>query len=418
METFNATRRRTARACLAGGLWLCASACLSGCDREGPTASASPGRLEVVNDSASLNARLTARDEPIGIESADTARADAAAPKRAAQVPVLTLTAEVSPPVVDGVALQATCVSLSGGYAFVSYNVRGNAQAGAVDVIQLRASLPPSLKSEMTFGDADISALYFDGSAVHLAEASSDPSQASPAVLERVPVSANLLQPAGASRLALGSYAATSVAVDGAVRYVTTGNTGGLYAIPGLAGAARTFIPLADARWVDFNSSYVAVAQGTPGRIAVFEKPGLTLARTIAFSGADIPESKSTVRILGNKALVAAGTGGVKIFHLVTGKLMASIPRPVVAGLDSSVCVSNSADGAGAAIFISNGEAGVYVGLSASALDGDGDDAAVDLPFLGELKFANLQSANHVAFDGSTLVVACGTGGVKIVNVR
>ncbi len=30
----------------------------------------------------------------------------------------------------------------------------------------------------------------------------------------------------------------------------------------------------------------------------------------------------------------------------------------------------------------------------------------------------NLQSVNHVAFDGNTLVVAAGKGGVKVVSVK
>ena len=104
--------------------------------------------------------------------------------------------------------------------------------------------------------------------------------------------------------------------------------------------------------------------------------------------------------------------------NLATGKVVGSIPRTVVSGLDPSLSVTNAVDGAGKYIYISNGEAGVYVATASQTLEDMTGDQTVTLTVLGKLRFANLQSVNHVAFDGSTLVIASGLGGVKVANVN
>jgi hypothetical protein len=66
---------------------------------------------------------------------------------------------------------------------------------------------------------------------------------------------------------------------------------------------------------------------------------------------------------------------------------------------------------------MSNGEAGVYVAEASERLSNNSGNTAITFKVLGKLKFANNQSVNHVAFDGSTLVIASGSGGVKVVTV-
>jgi hypothetical protein len=68
-------------------------------------------------------------------------------------------------------------------------------------------------------------------------------------------------------------------------------------------------------------------------------------------------------------------------------------------------------------MFISNGEAGVYVARATQRFDRSGcvpQNIAVE----GKLRFAALQSANHVSFRDDYLFVAAGLGGVKVVRVR
>jgi hypothetical protein len=104
--------------------------------------------------------------------------------------------------------------------------------------------------------------------------------------------------------------------------------------------------------------------------------------------------------------------------NLASGKIVGSIPRTIVSGLDPSVTVTNAVTGAGQYIFISNGEAGVYVAQSSQTLEDMTGDQSITLTVLGQLQFSNLQSVNHVAYNGSSLVVASGLGGVKVVDVN
>jgi hypothetical protein len=89
----------------------------------------------------------------------------------------------------------------------------------------------------------------------------------------------------------------------------------------------------------------------------------------------------------------------------------------VVPGLDPGRSVTNAVDGARRHLFISNGEAGVYVAESSATLEDLTGSSPITLTMLGKLQFDRLQSVNHVAFDGEFLVVAAGLGGVKIVAV-
>jgi hypothetical protein len=162
------------------------------------------------------------------------------------------------------------------------------------------------------------------------------------------------------------------------------------------------------------------VAQGTPGQIAVFNETNLAPVGTWAFTGADIAESKSTVQVVGGKAFIAAGSGGVQVLSASTGLVVGSVPRPNPAalGLTSSVVVTNAASVDGDLLFISNGEAGVYVAQGSQAFSTSGSETPQTITMLGRLQFANLQSVNHVAYSSPYLIIAAGLGGLKIVRVN
>lgn len=351
----------------------------------------------------------------------DTIRLDSVAgsPKRAASSKTLTLTlvAEIAPPSIGGKTLQASSVVLKADFAYVSYNYRGDTALGGVDVIQIKSGKNAELRSQVLFDDADVSSLYYDGD-LYLAEGSSNASLAAPAVLERVGVEGGKLVLAARERVALNSYVATAVTVSGKQVFATSGNGGGLHVLSQSSLASASVKALSDARWVDHDDTRVVVAQGMPGRISVFTKSNMSLANTWTFAGADVAEAKTTVRLIGDKALIAAGTGGVKLMNLATGKIVGSLPVPVVPGVTAALSVANAADADGDLIYVSNGEAGVYAVQSSTDLSESTGDANVALTVLGKLRFSGAQSVNHVAFDGNTLVVASGLGGTKIISVK
>lgn len=395
--------------------FLLAGCLATGSDRE---EKASDGRVLIENDSTLLAERVVIRKESLAVEGVPAPKSAASAARADKEkAPLLTLVAELAAPQLEGLTLQATSVSLHGGFAYVSYNYRGDRHAGAVEVIQLRSGDNAVLRSQALFKDADIHALRYDQGRLYLAQGSGLASHASPAVVGVLDVNGGKLEGA-MSQAVLGSYAATSVFVDGARILATSGNTGGLYGFMDGSLVSPRHVPLSDARWVDGDASRIVVAQGTPGRLAVLDRATLAVQKTLAFPGADIPESKSTVRVFGGKALVAAGLAGVRILDLASGNEVGAIARPRVAGLDSLACVANAADGSGRLVFVSNGEGGVHVARTATALEAETGAASLSPETLGRIAFKALQSVNHVAYDGKHLVVAAGSGGVKIVEVQ
>lgn len=391
---------------------------LAGCfaDEAKDLPSGSVDGMTVQNDESGLKDRVTNRNDTIQLDSVSSGT-----PKRAASAKtlVLTLIAEIAPPVIDGKTLQASSVVLKADYAYVSYNYQGEQYLGGVDIVQIKSGKDAEIRSSVTFNDADVHSVYFDGKDLFMAEGTSNAAFSSPAVLERVGTNGGKLVLADKrERVALNSYAANSVTVSDKQVYATSGNTGGLHVL-GLSGLTSTSVKtLGDARWVDYNDANIVVAQGTPGRLTVLNKSTLAIANTWSFTGADVPEAKTTVRVLGNKALVAAGSGGVKLMSIATGKVVGSVPVPVVSGLSAELSVANAADGKGDLVYVSNGEAGVYAVQASTDIEKASGEDNITLSVLGKLKFTGAQSVNHVAFDGNTLVVAAGSGGVKIVSVK
>ncbi|MGB5397089.1 MAG: hypothetical protein WBN96_08070, partial [Gammaproteobacteria bacterium] len=228
------------------------------------------------------------------------------------------------------------------------------------------------------------------------------------------------------ARIQLSSYAATSTLHAGKSVYATSGDNGHVVAYKDSTMEKSGEFALHDARWVahDEAGGRIVVAQGTPGQLSIFEEGvfaggSMTLLNTFPFPGANVAESKSTVEIAGGKAIIAAGPDGVQIMCLDSGQIIGSVARPDPAslGLDPSVVVTNAVTVDENLMFISNGEAGVYVAEADE--DFSNDDCKVqNITMLGKLQFDDLQSANHVVYRDGFLYVAAGLGGVKIVSVN
>ena len=368
----------------------------------------SNGRISIYNDEAYLSADVTSLNDSIPIDPVSLGKSSAFHGFS------LRLVSEIKPPKVNGQQVQATSVSLNGSYAYISYNMRGDQYTGAIEVVNL-GNGNPKVVSRATFKDTDVNSITYFNNEVCMAEATGDVAYNPPAIAEVLDLNNGKLDLKRDIRSQLASYAATSVTDGNGNIYVTTGSTGGLYTLTQDSLKVRSYVQLADARWVALSSQYLVVVQGG-GNLSTFDPYSGSLLKTYSFAGTNIPESKSTVRIMGGKALIAAGDGGVQLMNLADGKSVGSIPRTIVPGLDSSVTVTNAVDGSGQYIFISNGEAGVYAAQASQSLDNLSGDSAIALTVVGKLRFGTQESVNHVAFDGSTLVVASGLGGVKIVR--
>ena len=386
------------------------------------------GRLTVTNDQEALGERLSYVEVAIPIDPPGPALFGGAAAPPTRSTLSLTLVAELDPPTVDGQVVQATSISPPRRFTFlVSYNMKGNPFVGAVDYVINPFGLTPRLVSLVAFGDSDVSAVGLDDDWIYAAQATGANGFATPAAIERLQLAASGILLENNTRFDLTSFAATSVLAAGNKIYVTTGDDGHVYALDASDMSMIGRFALDNARWVahDADNGRIVVAQGTPGRIAVFQEgdfPGgsMTLLNTFPFPGADVPESKSTVEIVGGKAFIAAGPEGVQVMCLDNGEIVGSVPRPDPAslGLEPSVVVTNAVTVDEDLMFISNGEAGVYVAAGAAEFASTPCDAPQTITVLGHLRFDDLQSVNHVDYENKRLLIAAGLGGLKIVKIK
>ncbi len=386
-------------------------------------------RIEITNDEGTLDERVSGEESDVPIDPVDGSGqliGTSASVQAASSALSLRLESEVSPPTVEGEVVQATAVEIYGSKVRASYNMRGEPRFGAVDLISTSTLSRPRLTASATFNDSDVSAIGSDGSFVYLAAATGTAGFEYPAVLERMRVKNDKITLEDNLRLPLSSYVGTSALATNDYVYATSGDGGHVFAFDRSSMQLLGQYPLDDARWVawDPEGGRLVVVQGTPGRISVFAEgsfPGgsMTLLNTFPFPGADVPESKSTIEISGGKAFIAAGPAGVQIVCLDNGQVVGSVPRPDPAalGLDPSVVVTNAVTVDEDVLFISNGEAGIYVARGSRDFDQTACGETQQITVLGKLRFDDLQSANHIDFKNRWLAVAAGLGGVKLVRV-
>ena len=401
---------------------------LSCSDASGP-GDQSNGRISITNNTGVLASRVTYLNDSIPIDSVGVGYPSAPAPFASASISRssaasqaafnLHLKAEVAPPSLGGQMLQATSVSIVGNLAVVSYNMAGNPYLGGVDVIDISNKNHPVLTSEALFQNTDVSAVTTSGINVYLAEATGDTGFASPAVFEVVTLVGNQLVLTGNKRTGLSSFAATSVA-SGTRVYATSGDAGSLFMLDPTLFTVTSSIPLHDARWVAVGGGKVAVVQGTPGTLAVFNESNMSSVGNFPFAGADVAQSKSQAELVGGKAFIAAGDSGVQVVSASTGLKVGAVPRPNPdsLGLSPSVVVTNAVAIDQDLMFISNGEADVYLAQGSQVFSSTGSETQQIITMQGKLRFGNLQSVNHVALQSGILIIAAGLGGLKIVQVN
>ncbi len=380
------------------------------------------GQFNIINDDNTLDAEVVVQAEDVEIVDADPGSAfvfgNMGSPPAE---PVLTLVAEVTPPQLDGQTLQAVSAHRYGynDDFLVSYMMVGAPYKGCVDYISMRTPSNPRLRSRVTFSDADAINVTSRGSRVYVAQASDDVALSSPAALERVRLFGPWFINWGRARIDLTSFAGTSVTVNGNSIVTTSGNTGHLASVGYSSLAAdRTPVALDDLRWAEVYDDKIVTVQGTPGRLAVFNADDFSLVASYPFAGADVPEAKSAVDVVGGKAFIAAGSAGVQVLSINSGQVLGSLATPSVAGLDPSVVVTNAVAASGDLVFMSNGEGGVFVARADHDFESSGSETPVTLTMLGQLQFGQLESVNHVEYNGDFLVVTAGLGGVKVVTVN
>ena len=380
---------------------------LVSCDKNSQTNK----RISINNDSAQLSSRVKLYPDGtlVSINGIDGQKKSSF--KSKGNDFVLMLRAEVEAPTLGSTTLRATHVAIYDNYAFVTYNLEGSEYEGGVDVFDISDVSHPVILSEALFNDTDVSSVAFDNNNVYLAEATDVDLNnfQTPAVLEKLPLDNGLLSDVS-ERKDLPGYVSTDVKADENNIYVTTGNLGGLTILRKDTLSITINVGIEDARSVILTQDKIVVLQGTPARLQIFDKSNGNLLNTISVGGANIPESKSSMDIIGNFAFVATGTEGMKVIDITTGTIVTQINAPAVpqGASDPLDYVTNGVTLNNDLMLIANGAAGVYV-----AQFDQSNPANFEL--IGSMDFDS--STNFVEGKNNVIFVATGFGGFKILEV-
>lgn len=312
----------------------------------------------------------------------------------------------LAPPVVDGQPTYATSVALDGDYAFVAYATPGAPQRGALDVVDVSDSDEPALIATATFVDADVNSVAAKDGAVVLGLASEG------AKFQIMSFANGQLSPG--TQHAASSFAVTSIAFDGPDLLIGTGDDGGVHRFDTATSTETDFVALDDLRALALDGADVVALQGQPARLTPLDAVTLAPAAPIDLAGLDAPGAKAFVELLDGKAFVATGTTGVHAIDVAGRAVLESFtpPRAAEPGVSNALAVL------GRHVFVANGNVGVTVLESEEVLAAGGGALLHDTYALGELDLGDWHSVNHVVAQSETLMVAAGSGGLRILRVR
>jgi len=391
---------------------------VTGCfDRSDPTGpGVSANRIEIIEDEALLSARvieypelLLELDQTVLSSSMASDDIRMSALRSAANHISFKLVAEVAPPEIGGVVLEATHVTIRGPIALVSYGKIGSQSLGAIDLFLVSNPSNPRLIASARFKDTDILSIETDGSRIYAGEATADTSFASPATVELMRLSSNRMS-VQTIRASVPGFVVNDLAFGNGRVYVTSASTGGITALDAGTLQQRAHDPFPDARAVGAHGNWVVAVQGSPGRLRVYSGNNLQFEREVAVGGLGIPGSKSEVEVADDHAFVALGDGGTAVVNVRTGVLVATLPRPTMQGVATRDAVTNALTISGRLLIQANGGSGVWVNLAEST------NGVLGLTRVGRIRFAGPVSSNYVVAREQTLFVAAGRGGLKIVR--
>ncbi|MGI9625649.1 MAG: YncE family protein [Longimicrobiales bacterium] len=383
-------------------------------------------RVSVVEDPVLLDGRIEHMDLRLEIEDPSPLPSAALVtgipgPSAAPAEPVLMkLIAEVDSPELDGVMLQATHVAMKGKKAYVSYNVQGSTQKGAIDAFDDMNESAPVLTSSVRLHDADVSSVAYESKKVYVATGAVEGSFPTTAVLEvvRLRDGDRRFEPT-TDRIELPSFVGTGVTIFKDLVYVTSGDGG---PVPGglsvfdektLELVAEDRFP--DARAVSADGDWVVALRGSPAELRVYDKDDGNLVRVIPVGGAMTPDSKSGLAIDKDVAVVAVGEAGIRVVDLETGAILGEMPVPDISGLNPADVVANGVAVHKDLIFVALGAGGLWAIRAADKIKDLADLRDPDLQWAGRVGFPDATSVNFVAADKDRLFVAGGNGGLKII---
>jgi len=391
---------------------------------------------------------LSSERKGMGIRSTD---ADDPGPNLRGNDYRFKLVAQVSTWKIDGVDVQATHVKIcDDGYAFVSYNEKGDPHRGGVVVFKFTVS-EGSLEevkvdvepiNYMLMQKAELSALDYYNGKLYMTGASSDKNLGYRYQTDKSNFAFFMVMELDDSKkfkpvepnaiVKLTSFQGTSIRVFNDLIYVTTGDgtngtDGGLYIydannytlVRSILGSEYDH-----ARSVDVDESGIYLMQAEHARITKFNHDGSGKNVIYNMPGESLQkDAKSEILVWDKYVFVSENESGLKMLFKENGDINASLDAP---GKDAKNEVTNSVsmnsdlkknfkgdDVQSNLLFLANGGKGIY--WYDIMKDEDGKDWVV--PCKDNNILNGTGSANFVTSKGNIVFVADGLGGLKILYI-
>jgi len=372
--------------------------------------------------------------------------------------------AKVKAPKHEGEELQATDVALAGDgsttVAYVSYVMAGLPRHGGIDVIEMKAGVFPKIKSRLYTKKEDVNSVAYDetGNRIDMG-LNVDPDEYGidkGAYFRTAELDSNFkFKTSGGNIISaefdLESYAANDAVVLGSFVLLPVGAAGGGVDVISVAPggdsspptlARETFIngptDTDDTRAVALTPDVVSVDFVTycgpdnnddTAKLIKYNNSYNEVGTAVDISGPAYVETKSSLRVYGNVAFIAASDGGMIAVDIETDTTLFTIPNETRGGLTEDLVTANDVVvgtpilSDQSLLFIANGEYGVRVYSLGFKVE-ESSDVASDLSgfnytsaYEGYINNGANNSANSLMFSNGFLYVGTGLGGVRIIYV-
>ena len=321
----------------------------------------------------------------------------------------LTLVAQINPPSFSGGEnLTATHVHLDGDYAYVSYNTAEESYAGAIDIIDIKNPLEPSVTSRLYYSNADINSVeYNDGYVYAVGGVDSEKSvrATSNSFVAKIPVSGGRMSTSAIVYGFQEGFNSTDIEVTPIHVVVSSGGDGTITIYDKRDLSVVREAPFQDLRSVAMNNCQFAVLDAGKG-VSILDSE-LNITKEIAINTDFGAGTKRTLAFNGDEVLVPEGTKGAGLYSVSSGSLIEYIPILIdpnstsTEGRETNAVAANEE-----VILMANGGAG----LCLSEDKGNGSDLVGIIDLEG--------SINYVESKGDYVFAASGKKGLQIIKLN
>jgi hypothetical protein len=367
--------------------------------------------VTVLQDAEALNAQVQSDQEALNLESVD----GGVRVQGQNTIYRFNQIAQVLPPSVNGIELRATHVTSSANKVYVSYAREGDVFAGGLDVLNVSDPAAPKLELRALFNDTDVYASAVMGDRVFLSGAR-DPDISG---LERPSVLLELIG-SSAKQTALPGWAGMGLAHSNGLLFTASGNLDCVGSGNGMGGSSVLSSSLASLRFdahcnaqsvAASGSKVVTLESGATGKLRVYDvQDGNVTSSSVSIGAVTTQGGRNTVVLQDNLAFVAMGKAGVKAFNVADHTSSAVYDLEPEVNTDPDL-VANGIAFDGSLVYIAHGSGGLRV---ARLSDSETGDPKLDL--LGKLALSGGSSANYVAVSNDLIFVASGRGGLTVAR--